>query len=1041
MRAGSIAWSPRRAAGARALPHVAPAVLAAAAALVVAVTLTSALIGAARPGTRQASVLVAPPPAASASWAATALSPPGSGAPASAVRGGLSAGFGRDGVRVRIGSTPALTLRLMALGRGRALSPIAPVRPVSTAGLVQYAHAGLREWYRSGPLGLEQLFTVARRPAGTGALVLVVATVAPGVRAQVLAHGRTVLLRASGGRLLARYTGLAVTDADARSLPARIELAGRRLLLVIDDRGARYPLRVDPYTLAGKLAQPSVDSVALSASGGVLAAGEDSDEVDVYVEPSSGWKHASPTVVLKPPPAQAASPEGVSVAVSADGRTIVAGDLAQDNQGVLSVYTEPKHGWKHSTGEPVAILSQSDSTGQDELGLSVAIDAAGDEIAAGAPGWNNDEGALYLFTKPSGGWGSVAQPHFQAVNEGTNDLGGGEFGWTVAISGDGHTVVVGAPFTDGFLGEAWMFKVSGQTYLGQRAFASPGVTSASDPFQNIFVDCTSQQLYFGTSVAIAQDAKTIAIGEPCGSSGGVVDVYSEPPGGWLAGGGSVAAEATPFPDYQWDTQLGGAVAVSGDGKAIVTDDQTYEAAAGLVDVFERGNNATITIPTDLVYEGNIAVSSDAHTIAVPALASNGSGGVVYVYTEKKAGRLTLSCHLSAVAIDSASTCTATVEGSGGDTPTGHVSFSAPGLSRFDHSKCKLRQVSGHHDTAACHVSFTPDSIKAYTITGRYGGDPNYKSASATTVVAALKAPTTTTITCSPASITAGMQTTCTATVTGIDGIPPDVDFGASGGAFSGESCHKGGAIEVCTAMWTSTIASSTAYRVSAFFLGDATNLTSLRSTSVLVTAPANPTSTTVNCNPPDFFSDQSSTCTASVTQITGPATPPSVEFTSTPGGAVLGGENCNSLGGPSTETCTIPLSVTSAGTYTITATFPGDSDAGASSASTMVTVANLHPTSTSVACSLGTEGQYACTASVTDTASSAATPPTGTVSWTSHNTAGTTSIGQCTLTGGGRTNECTIDYTPPTRTSYTVTANYSGDQEHMASSGSTTVSP
>ena len=57
---------------------------------------------------------------------------------------------------------------LVALGRGQRLAPVRAAQPVAADGEVRYDRGTLAEWYRNGPLGLEQGFTLAAPPAGRG---------------------------------------------------------------------------------------------------------------------------------------------------------------------------------------------------------------------------------------------------------------------------------------------------------------------------------------------------------------------------------------------------------------------------------------------------------------------------------------------------------------------------------------------------------------------------------------------------------------------------------------------------------------------------------------------------------------------------------------------------------------------------------------------------------------------------------------------------------------------------------------------------------
>ncbi len=75
-----------------------------------------------------------------------------------------------------------------------------------------------------------------------------------------------------------RYGGLTVHDAVGRSLPAHLELTGQQLRLVVQDRGARYPIQIDPYAYQTELDLATAGdelgfSVALSSDGNTALLG------------------------------------------------------------------------------------------------------------------------------------------------------------------------------------------------------------------------------------------------------------------------------------------------------------------------------------------------------------------------------------------------------------------------------------------------------------------------------------------------------------------------------------------------------------------------------------------------------------------------------------------------------------------------------------------------------------------------------------------------------------------------------------------------
>lgn len=73
-------------------------------------------------------------------------------------------------------NVPILALHLAAYSRGHRLTTADPVTPAIAANRASYAHGNVTEWWRVLPVGFEQGFTLARRPAGHGELVLALAS-------------------------------------------------------------------------------------------------------------------------------------------------------------------------------------------------------------------------------------------------------------------------------------------------------------------------------------------------------------------------------------------------------------------------------------------------------------------------------------------------------------------------------------------------------------------------------------------------------------------------------------------------------------------------------------------------------------------------------------------------------------------------------------------------------------------------------------------------------------------------------------------------
>ena len=98
------------------------------------------------------------------------------------------------------------------------------------------------------------------------------------------------------------------------------------------------------------------------------------------------------------------------------------------------------------------VQSATGGLDDDNFGWSVAV--SGDTIVVGgAPGIRSARWAAYVFTKPAGGWASVAS---SVTLSATGGIASDNFGVSVAVSGD--TIVVGAPgaWTSG-RGKAYVF--------------------------------------------------------------------------------------------------------------------------------------------------------------------------------------------------------------------------------------------------------------------------------------------------------------------------------------------------------------------------------------------------------------------------------------------------------------------------------------------------------------------------------------------------------------------------------------------------------
>jgi len=188
-------------------------------------------------------------------------------------------------------------------------------------------------------------------------------------------------------------------------------------------------------------------SVALSADGTRLAVGADgaagdAGAVHLFERSEDTWSRSA--VISPPPDRYSHRAFGRSVALSSSGSALAVGapgdSAAGPLAGAVHLYVLQAHG-----PVPVTKLHSPTPRSHAWFGQSVAVSADGRTVIVGAPG---DEergqrtGAAYAFTADENGvWKSARLP------AGTARMGD-MFGWAVALSPDGSRAIIGAPEAD-----------------------------------------------------------------------------------------------------------------------------------------------------------------------------------------------------------------------------------------------------------------------------------------------------------------------------------------------------------------------------------------------------------------------------------------------------------------------------------------------------------------------------------------------------------------------------------------------------------------
>jgi trimeric autotransporter adhesin len=209
---------------------------------------------------------------------------------------------------------------------------------------------------------------------------------------------------------------------------------------------------------------------------------------------------------------------GYALALSADGATLVVGAGGEDSafatnqaDNTLSEAGAAYVFVRGATWTQQAYLKATVPGFGDYFALRLALSATGDMLLCSAAGEDSviaNSGAAYLATRSGATW--TPQQQLKASNAGDND----QFGFDVALAGDGNTLLVGAAYEDSNAagsggnelddssmdsGAVYAFDRSGATWT-QYAYAKPTTPSQGDNF--------------GFALAISSDGRTKAASMP-----------------------------------------------------------------------------------------------------------------------------------------------------------------------------------------------------------------------------------------------------------------------------------------------------------------------------------------------------------------------------------------------------------------------------------------------------------------------------------------------------------------------------------------------
>ena len=302
--------------------------------------------------------------------------------------------------------------------------------------------------------------------------------------------------------------------------------------------------------------------------------------------------------------------EGCSVSVSADGNTAIVGGY-NDNNGVGAAWV-----WTRSGGAWIqqAKLVGSGAVGNAWQGFSVSLSADGNTAIVGGPidfdsANNIYTGATWVWTRSGDVWNQQAT----LVGSGV-DGPGAEQGWSVSLSADGNTAMVGGYADNNVDGAAWVWTRSGGvwTQQGTKLVGSGAVGNASQ----------------GRSVCLSGDGNTAIVGGWMdNNSAGAAWIWTRNGGVWTQQGTKlVGSDAVGSYVYQ-----GQSVSLSADGNTAIVGGFFDNSGAGAAWVWTRSGGVWTQQGTKLVGSGAVGNAMQGYSVS---LSGDGNMAVVGGYGDR-----------------------------------------------------------------------------------------------------------------------------------------------------------------------------------------------------------------------------------------------------------------------------------------------------------------------------------------------------------------------------------------------------------------------
>jgi hypothetical protein len=405
------------------------------------------------------------------------------------------------------------------------------------------------------------------------------------------------------------------------SNPGQSDLFGMSVALSADGNTMAVSAPWERSAATGVNGDQNDDSMPQAGAAYIFRRSGDSWSQQAYIKASNTGRRANAD-----DPLADGDQFGSSLALSGDGNTLAVGAITEDSAatgvngnaaddsaqsaGAVYLFARTGNAWSHQ-----AYVKGSNTEAADLFGYRVGLSHDGTTLVAAGydedgpgRGVNGDQGngangsgALYVFSRTGTAWQQ------NAYLKGSRSEGNDALGFSIAISGDGNTIVGGAGDESCLVGgvnpQGCNTDKPADASGGSAGAAYVWVRSGNTWTEQAFLKASSPQLqdWFAASLAMSADGNTLLVGAPMEDSrargingdeqdnsaveSGAAYLFRRTGTTWSQQAYIKAANAEEFDEF------GATVAVSVDGRTLVTGARMESGGAAGINGNQNDNSA------------------------------------------------------------------------------------------------------------------------------------------------------------------------------------------------------------------------------------------------------------------------------------------------------------------------------------------------------------------------------------------------------------------------------------------------------------------